>query len=162
MTEADFPLVAEWLQHPHVAEWWGEPRDAAGVAAKYGPRVRGESPTRMFVIELDGEPIGIVQTYRLRDYPDYEEATGVADAAGIDLFIGEPAALGRGLGPRIVERFARDVVFATFADVLRCVASPSVRNLRSQHVFETAGFSRLHTIDSPGEDEPEVVFVLDR
>lgn len=162
MTEDDFPLVAEWLQRPHVAEWWREPRDVAGVEAKYGPRVRGESPTRMFVIELDAAPIGLIQTYRLRDYPEYEDATGVEDAAGIDLFIGEQFALGRGLGPQVVERFAHDVVFETFDDVLRCVASPSVHNLRSQHVFETAGFHRLHTIDVAGQDDPEVVFVLER
>lgn len=162
MAEDDFPLVAAWLREPHVAEWWGAPLELPAVQAKYGPRVRGEVPVRMFVICLDGRPIGMIQAYRTADSPEFEQATGVENAAGIDLFIGESEALGQGYGTEAIRRFATEVVFELYPEVDLCIADPSVRNIRSQRAFEKAGFRALRTVEVPGEPDPEVVYVLVR
>ena len=158
----DFPLVAHWLRQPHVAEWWWESPDLDVLEEKYGPAIDGGDPTRMFVISLDGRPIGLIQTYRIADHPEYQEAVGVDDAAGIDLMIGEARLVGQGLGPRVIREFVAGVVFPLYPDVRRSVASPSVRNLRSQRAFAKAGFRAVRDVEVPGETDPERVMVLER
>ncbi len=158
----DFPLVVEWLRQPHVAEWWSELPDLDFLEEKYGPRIDGAEPTQVFVISLDERPIGLVQTYRLADNPEYEAAVGVAAAAGVDLLIGEPQLVGRGVGPRVIRAFAERVVFPLYPEVERCMAGPSVRNVRSQRAFEKAGFRAVRDAEVPGEPDPERVMVLER
>ena len=105
---ADFGLLVRWRALPHVHEWW-EPDhpapDLDEVRAFYGPRSRAEDPTTSCIIELDGTPIGYLQFYRWLAWPEEAEALEVgadADAFGIDLFIGEPNLIGRGVGTRVV------------------------------------------------------------
>lgn len=162
MQREDFSLVAGWLRQPHVAEWWHESPDPDFFERKYGPRVDGTDSTRMFVIRLDAVAIGLIQTYRVGDSPDYEAAVAVEDAAGIDLLIGDPSAVGRGLGAVVIRQFVDEIVFPLFPEVLRCIASPSVRNLRSQRAFEKAGFLAVRDAEVPGESDPERVMVLER
>ena len=116
------------------------------VAAKYGPLVGGAQRTFPYVIVLDGRDVGYVQTYRIGDHPAYAREIGVDDeSAGLDLFLGEPDCVGRGLGPLVSDRFVRDVVFATTAAVA-VVSDPSSSNPRSVRAFEKAGFRRWRTV----------------
>jgi aminoglycoside 6'-N-acetyltransferase len=162
LTRADFGDLERWRSAPHVRLWWGEPLDASGVEKEFGPCVDGVDPTLVFLTTLDQRPVGMAQTYRLSDNPDYEAAVGVADAAGMDLFIGEPDLLGLGLGKAIVRRFVREIGWAVFPEAKRYMAGPSARNIRSRRTFEAAGFVYLHMADVPGEPDPEAVMVLER
>jgi aminoglycoside 6'-N-acetyltransferase len=114
------------------------------------------------VITLDRRPIGMIQTYRLSDNPDYETAVGVEHAAGVDLLIGAPDLVGIGLGTEILQRFVARIGWRTYPEVRRYMAGPSIDNARSCRAFEKAGFSYLHTVEVPGEPEPECVMVLER
>jgi Acetyltransferase (GNAT) domain len=59
LTCKDLPLLHRWLSTPHVRDWWrGEPATPTDIARKYGPRIDGVVPTRMFIIELRGEAVG--------------------------------------------------------------------------------------------------------
>jgi aminoglycoside 6'-N-acetyltransferase len=59
--------------------------------------INGEDPTDLYLIRLDGRPIGQLQCYRIGDHPDYGAQLSLDRAAiGIDLFIGEPELIGRG------------------------------------------------------------------
>ena len=92
LSRDDFPLLHRWLAMPHVQAWWGsEPVAPADVERKYGPRADGTDPTRVFVIELAGQPVGIIQCYGHADYADWDRAVGIPAAAGIDYLVGEPA-----------------------------------------------------------------------
>jgi aminoglycoside 6'-N-acetyltransferase len=162
LTRADFGDLERWRSAPHVRLWWGEPLDASGVEKEFGPCVDGVDPTLVFLTTLAQHPVGMVQTYLLSDNPDYEAAVGVADAAGMDLFIGEPDLLGLGLGKAIVRSFVREIGWAAFPEVKRYMAGPSARNIRSRRTFEAAGFVYLRMADVPGEPDPEAVMVLER
>ncbi len=60
----DLELMQRWLNDDFVARWWpGWPR-LEQVRAKYAPRIAGSDPTKCFIIELDGRPIGFIQCYR--------------------------------------------------------------------------------------------------
>ena len=159
LTEADLPLIRRWLLEPHVSRWWADPpRDTYpdDELEKYRSRVRGDDdPTQVFFIRDRGRPIGFIQCYRIGDHGAYAEALALdAPAAGIDLFIGEPAEIGEGHGPRLIRAFLRDVVFPRY-DVDECVIGPSVKNARAIRAYEKAGFRFFKDARVPDEPDPE-------
>ena len=165
LTRADLPLVHRWVNTPHVAEWWDDLPTLADVEADFGPGIDGEDATDYFVIEIASRPVGIIQTYLIDDEPEYKAALGGPQrAAGLDLAIGEPDLVGRGLGPAVIHAFATDVVFARWpAGVVdRCVAGPDHRNARSIAAFAAAGFRKGAIVPVPGEPDPEQVMTLER
>jgi RimJ/RimL family protein N-acetyltransferase len=143
-----------------VSRWWADPpRDTYpdDELDKYRSRIRGDDadPTLLFFIRDRGRPIGFIQCYRIDDYDEYGRALDLGfPAAGIDLFIGEPAEIGKGRGPELIRAFLRDVVFATY-DVDDCVIGPSVENASAIRAYEKAGFVHLKDARVPDEPEPE-------
>jgi len=153
----DMSLMHRWLYVPHVAEWWWTDQEptAEDLEEKYLPRIHGEDPTDCYVIVEDGRDIGYIQSYVIANHPEYAELVDVEErAAGIDLFIGEPDRVHRGLGPPLLRQFLRDVVFANY-DVESCIIGPSVKNTSAIRAYEKAGFSFFKTINVPDEDDPE-------
>lgn len=69
--------------------------------------------TRPFIIVYADIPIGCIQTYRLSDYPEHAERMDAGEGAtGLDIFIGDPACIGRGIGPLILTSFVENIVFS--------------------------------------------------
>lgn len=148
MTESDFADVVTWLADPAVARWWHLDLDLAAVAATYGPRLRGEEPTRMLVVETDSVSVGLAQWYRWDDYPEdrrnYRIGTG---ELGLDYAIGVPAARRRGVGTELV---------AALLETLRCEhaagtpvsVTPEAANIGSRRVLEKNGFAHVATFQS--------------
>jgi aminoglycoside 6'-N-acetyltransferase len=159
---SDFPLLEEWLSAPHVAAWWREELDLAGVEAKYGPRVDGAEPTHVFVIEFVGRPVGWIQWYQWSDYPAHAlQLRAEPGAAGIDLAIGESGMTGQGLGPVAIGEFLRQRVFVNGC-VKAVVTDPAESNIRSLRAFAKAGFAMADTVQLAGEDFRRIVVRLDR
>jgi RimJ/RimL family protein N-acetyltransferase len=161
-----FPLLRRWLAMPHVQAWWGsDPLTSADVERKYGPRADGTDPTRVFVIELADQPIGIIQCYRHADHADWDRAVGVPSAAGIDYLIGEAAHCGHGVGSAAIIGFAPQV-FALYPDVAMIVAVPQAANDASRRALEKAGFSLLDErqldSDDPSDAAPSAIYALAR
>lgn len=164
MTMSDLPLMHRWLQTPHVNEWWHEGRGNSleGVIKKYAPRIRGEQPTAPYLILYGEQPIGYIQTYRIADWPDYARHVQADEvAAGLDLFNGESAYLHQGLGPHIIRRFLREVVFAD-PGVESCIIGPEPDNQAAIRTYARAGFRYLKTIQVPGEPAPEYLMRITR
>ena len=147
LTADDLPQLHEWLGRPHVARWWGPQPALDEVRQKYLRTINGEEPTDVYLIVLDGREVGLIQTYRIADWPDFwpEPETHEPGAAGMDLFIAEEGLLGRGLGPRVIHTFVAAVVFADPA-VLACWADPDAGNRRSVRAFEKAGFRAIRDV----------------
>ena len=158
----NFEQLRRWLGESHVSEWWGEPPDIAAVESTYGPCLDGSDPTKVFLITLSGNPIGMIQTYLLSDNPEYEMAVRVECAAGVDLLIGEPDLVGVGIGTATLRIFLDQVGWPAYPHVLRYMAGPAERNERSRRAFRSAGFVHQRTVKVPGEDDPEAVMVLER
>lgn len=162
LREEDLPLLQRWLSAPHVDAWWHQPLDLAGVSAKYLPRIDGREPTHVYLIESGGRPIGWMEWYRWSDYPAHAARLGAgSDTAGIDLAIGEADELGSGLGPRAIQEFLANVVFADPA-IAACVCDPEERNLRSLRAFEKAGFTVVRTVRLSENEAPRRVVRRDR
>ncbi len=143
---SDFSLLQKWLAAPHVAVWWNEPFDLTSLEAKYGPRIDGSEPIQVYLIQVEGVPIGWIQWYRWRDFPEHAFRLGADHrSAGIDLAIGETEMTGRGLGPAAIREFGTNYIF-TNADLSAIVADPSASNLHSVSAFKKAGFNIANTV----------------
>lgn len=162
LAEADFPLMHRWLHQPHVSRWWGEPPTLERVAEHYSPRVLGEEKVESYLALGDGSPIGYLQLYFLDDYPQHREAAGLeTGVAGVDMFIGEPDLLYRGLGPWMLGQFLDEVVF-TRSEVQACIIDPAPDNAAAIRAYEKAGFSYLRTVQMPEEPVPAYLMIIPR
>lgn len=144
---ADRAFLARGLSDPRLLEWYhgrDDPLDEARVAAEYGPLARGESPTRGFLAEEGGVPVGYVQAWPLAAWP--ETRALVPDAAGawgIDYWL-LPGRWHRGLGPRMIESMVRHLFEERGA--ARVVSDPRADNPRSVRALEKAGFRRVRVL----------------
>jgi RimJ/RimL family protein N-acetyltransferase len=142
-----------------VSRWWADPPRETypdDELDKYRSRIRGDAdPTLLFLVRHRGHAIGFIQSYRIDDYDEYGQALELGfPAAGIDVFIGEPAEIGKGHGPALIRAFLRDVVFPTY-DVDDCVIGPSVKNASAIRAYEKAGFVHFKDARVPDEPDPE-------
>ena len=142
LSRADFDLLVDWINAPHVARWWEGNTDLAAVTAKYESRLEPDSTTKVYVIQHHNKPIGMAQCYRHKDYPEWDRDVGVTSAAGIDYMIGESSAVGKSLGAlaiRAITAFA----FKLFDDIECVVAVPQKANISSCRALKKAGFNLI-------------------
>lgn len=158
LTQDDLPQIEQWLRREHVSRWWRDPIEES--LAEYRAGIEGREATDYYLIVLDGRPIGMIQSYLVSDYQDWEQVVQVGrGVAGVDLLIGEEELIGRGLGPRVLAAFARDVVFAR-GSTHAVVATVEEPNRRSWRAFEKAGFRHVTDVEEDGL--PHRLMRLDR
>jgi aminoglycoside 6'-N-acetyltransferase len=154
----DLPLVRDWLEREHVRRWWRDPIDES--IAEYEQAIDGLDTSDHYLIVVDGRPVGMIQTYLASDHPEWEAIVQVGEGvAGVDLLIGEEELTGRGLGPRVLEAFVKDVVFANPA-THTCIATVEEANRPSWGAFEKAGFQHVRDVVEDGL--PHRLMRLDR
>ncbi len=158
LTHADLPLLHEWLNRAHVAEWWDEQRDLEYVLQTFGADL--DSPViRMFFACLGVEPVGYIQVYQvLGADPEWWTEETDPGARGIDQFLANAEQLGQGLGSSMVRQF----VASLFADpeVTQVQTDPSPRNGRAIRAYEKAGFRRVVEVTTP--DGPALLMRVQR
>ncbi|GAA2855399.1 aminoglycoside 6'-N-acetyltransferase [Aminobacter niigataensis] len=134
----DLPLLARWLAAPHVAEWWG---DAAEELASIEEHIDSIS-VEPLIVELDGKPIGYLQSYDPHledDHPYQDQPFGTL---GVDLTIGVPELVGKGHGSAILRQFVEEL----FEEgVPRVIIDPDPSNKRAIRAYEKAGFVAFDT-----------------
>jgi aminoglycoside 6'-N-acetyltransferase len=165
----DFALLSQWLSQPHVEPWWREDHDPESIERRYGPSVDGADRSQMLIAERDGSPVAFVQLYLLDDNPDWKRALASAgaydDAAGIDYLIGDEGAIGKGLGPQIIDSLT-EMAWQCYPGVLEVVVAVQQDNRRSWRALEKAGFDRAWTGDirseDPSDNGPSYVYVRRR
>ncbi|MEU8137306.1 GNAT family N-acetyltransferase [Streptodolium elevatio] len=168
--EADFPLLKEWLERPHVARWWNHETAPEAVARDFGPAARGEEPSQDLLAYLGDRPFALVQRCRFADYAhDFAELAGQVDvpahAATIDYLIGDEAHTGRGLGPRLIAAVVHDT-WGEYPEVAAIVVPVHAGNRPSWRALEKAGFRRVAEAslepDNPVDDRSHFVYRIDR
>jgi len=141
LAEADLPLMADWLNRPHLRAFYQrEPISLAAVAAKYGPRIRREVPTHSWLAILAGAPFGYLQCYRVADWADWRGTIGVDHGVSIDLFIGEAALIGHGVGRRMLAGYVDQVAFPQHPDERLCWIGHELENAAARGCSAAAGF----------------------
>jgi aminoglycoside 6'-N-acetyltransferase len=134
----DLPLLQEWLERPHVREWWGDPgyglaRIAENIA---------DPAIDVFIVDHGDVPIGYIQSWDPHaeaDHPCRDQPRGTR---GIDQFIGEPEFIGRGHGSAFIRVFVERLFDA---GAPRIVTDPNPRNTRAIRAYTKAGFRPIDT-----------------
>ena len=140
--ELHSPRLRDWLHRPHVARWWGDPEVALEISLQC-------SPENHAVIVADGAPVG----YLCWQTPPQNEleAAGLADLpedlVDIDVFIGEPDFIERGVGSRslslLLARLRVD------SSVKYAGVGTSISNERAIRAFEKVGFRLFREFHDP-------------
>lgn len=158
LTLEDLPLLHEWLNRPHVHEWWEENVTWDYVRESFTGDIANPMIEPMLAC-LDGEPVGYVQVYRvLGADPQWWQSETDPGARGIDQFLANAAQLNQGLGSRMVREFVASI----FADpaVTKVQTDPSPRNGRAIRAYEKAGFRRVGEVQTP--DGPALLMLIER
>jgi aminoglycoside 6'-N-acetyltransferase len=140
LVDSDLALIRTWLEMPHVAEWWGDADEELGLIQSD----RTNPAMEHFLILVDGKPAGFIQCY---DTFTWDFPLGVPEGSrGIDLFIGEPDLVGRGIGTSVLTAFAKRLFDSGVPEI---VIDPDPANLRAIRAYEKAGFVRRAEVDNP-------------
>ena len=134
---ADLPMIARWLEAPHVARWMGDPKDALREIAEH---IAGATDATAYILRLDGEPIGYIQSYAVHESENHPYADQPAGSVGIDLFLADEKRLGRGIGSSAVAAFS-EFLFERGAPHL--VIDPHPDNPRAIRAYEKASFTEV-------------------
>lgn len=163
VTPVDYPLLRDWLARPHLAEWWGDPdRELAMIVGM----VEGRDTTRPFIFHVDGEPAGYIQVWYvghfqnaswIAEHPWLAELPG--DAVGVDLSIGDPANLSKGLGSRVLRAFCEDLRRQGHATI---VIDPDPANARAVRAYRKAGFAPIPELAGRTRDTLLMRYAPDR
>jgi aminoglycoside 6'-N-acetyltransferase len=133
---SDVSLLERWDEEPEVLA--SDPNDDWNWQEELPRR----PPWREWLIaEADGRPVGFVQIID----PAEEESHYWGDVGpglrAVDLWIGEPAFRGRGLGTEVM-RQALERCFAA-AEVTAVLVDPLASNTRAHRFYERLGFEPL-------------------
>ncbi|HEX2153004.1 MAG TPA: GNAT family N-acetyltransferase [Acidimicrobiia bacterium] len=146
MTRTDLDLLARWLGEPHVTRTEWNEHDPDDVEEDFGPSIEGDDPTALWIVLEGSRPVGLIQDYRIGDYPEWlSDLNMIADAAeaiGIDYLIGEPDAVGRGLGESMIRDHLRSL-WDRYPDAPSVVVGVAADNRPSWRSLEKAGFQRV-------------------
>lgn len=162
MIDDDLPTLHDWLNRPHIVEWWGgeEARPSLeDVLTGYQPALMAKDSVTPYIALLGQEPIGFAQSYIVLGSGDgwWEDETDPG-ARGIDQSLANEAQLGQGLGTKLV----RALVELLFADpsVTKIQTDPAPHNFRAVRCYEKAGFVQQKIITTP--DGPALYMVQTR
>ena len=140
----DYERLARWLCHPDVLSWVvgrDQPHSIERVRDDYGVASLAREHTWPSFIEVDGRAVGYLQVVWVLPYAsDYSLDGDARHAWAFDLWIGDPAWWGRGVGTMACQ-LAVDQLLARGAR--RIVIDPRVVNERAVHVYEKVGFRKV-------------------
>lgn len=136
-----FPLLRQWLNEPHMQEWWGDPDEELGFIRDM---VEGQDSTRPFLIALDHVPVGYIQYWFIghhqneqwiKDHPWLTELP--SETIGVDLSIGCPEKLSKGIGSTALMAFVATLREQGYATI---IIDPDRNNARAVRAYTKAGF----------------------
>lgn len=156
---ADLPFLVEWLAMPHVSLWWRDPATMEDVVKDYGPCIDGTEPTDAYIAYIGDKSIGLIQSYRLVEYPEHESSINIPKSAGIDLFIGDVDYIGKGYGPQMIMQFIENILIGKYPGIDNVVTDPEITNVASIKAFEKAGFKKGKVL--AGKYGPEQLMVFE-
>lgn len=145
MTEEDWDYVCAWDTDPEVLFWSDDPDTAPRAQEETKAIYRGVSLfAYVFVIELEGEPIGECWLQKL-NLPEIIERFPGRDLRRIDIAIGRKDLWGKGLGSDAIRTLLRFAFERERADGV--YYGVRADNLRSRRAAQKAGFGPLEGAD---------------
>jgi aminoglycoside 6'-N-acetyltransferase len=149
LRHGDLPLLAGWLQQPHVARWFHPADDWLDEMLEE----LGSEWLEHWIAELDGVPLGFIQRYDAALAPSGPWSAQAPGTWGLDLFVGDADMLGRGHGVAMLQAFIDQVCWPD-ERVQRLLVDPEDGNEAAFATYRRAGFA-------PTDDDPDI-WMLER
>lgn len=163
LVDADLSMLVAWRLEPHVRVWFPDSlADVEEARRRFGGRLDGSDPVRMWIAEISGVPIGYLQSFVVSSDDDLTVRCQDPDAIAFDYLIGDPELVDRGLGTEMIGRFCRDVLVPQYPGAPRFLAAPDARNYRSIRVLTKCGFVAGLWIQPEGAPWADVVCTAQR
>lgn len=156
----DVELVHRWMNREHVAVNWNQDWSPQVWRDELDKQVSGDH-SMPCIVGLDGRDVAYLELYRVR--PDKLAncySYGARDL-GVHIAIGDPDAIGKGTGSKLLRAVAEGLLAA---DPLaeRVVAEPNVHNGASVGAFGKAGFAQVAEVGLAGKNSALMVFERSR
>lgn len=153
LTERDLPRIRGWLEQPHVRRVWSSPDEGMASIVVH----MADALVAPYLIVESGRPVGYLQIYHANPDAFWAARNLPRETYGLDLFIGPPELIGRGLGTRVVRLAVGHL--SALPDAARLHIDPAPDNAAAIRVYEKAGFRRAGEIDTP--DGRSVYMILE-
>ncbi len=153
LSESDLPLLRRWFAEPHIADVWSRPEEGAAEVASHVSR---EHVAPYLIVEA-GQAVGYLQLYHANPDEFWAAHDLPRETYGLDLFIGPPDLIGRGIGTRAIRLAVGHL--SSLPDVARLHIDPSLDNAAAIHVYRKAGFVPAGEIETP--DGRSLYMILD-
>lgn len=147
VSEPTLMLLHEWLQRPHVAEWWQPSPSLDQLRDDYlGPP--DSTSTRAYIAFGDDIPMGFIQCYVVLGSGDgWWEDERDPGARGIDQFLADGSALGQGFGRSMIGAFVAELF--RDPDVTIVQTDPHPSNERAIRCYAAVGFEQVGVVATP-------------
>jgi RimJ/RimL family protein N-acetyltransferase len=142
----DVPQLHDWLNRPHVAERWDNATTLPEVEKRYQTHLNSAC-VFPFIVELDGKPIGFIQSYNAELVGDGWWPGEPPGTWGVDQYLGEEGLLGKGIGSQFIRAFTDDLLKKS--QVKRIITDPAPDNKRAIRAYEKAGFIGIGIVETP-------------
>lgn len=134
LTEADLPLVRQWLDMAHVRVWWPDAEKQIALMQQD----MDNSQIDMWLVEMMGQPFGYLhdhdaQSFGMPQYADLPRGTRV-----ISTFVGDAAFVGPGYSVGYISARVRDLRIKH----TMIAAGPNATDTRSVSIYSQAGFKK--------------------
>lgn len=130
LTTDDYPLLLEWLQRPHVKQYWNDGDDTLKKVIKHYALDNAEA--KYLIAMQDGQDIGF-----------YQYCYGENNNIGIDMFLANAQQLSQGLGTKCLLQFIKLVGQSEVC--IAVTVDPHPNNPRGIKCYEKCGFKHIKT-----------------
>jgi aminoglycoside 6'-N-acetyltransferase len=139
-TLADAPTLAAWDREPHVIACSNDdPEAAVAFGSDWAEEVTNSAYELTYLIaEVDGRPVGAMAVCDPHTEPSHYWGDIEPGLRAIDIWIGPPEWLGRGVGTQMMTRMI-DRCFAE-AGVTAVIIDPLNSNTAAQRFYRRLGF----------------------
>jgi aminoglycoside 6'-N-acetyltransferase len=146
-------MIRDWLAKPHIGGWWGT--GWVETALMDEDRDGGKVDMRIVWHAETNRPFAYVQDYNVRAWPAPQYADLAEGARALDMFLGDPAYLGKGHASAFVRLRAHQLLGAGAPLV---AVDPAPENTRAVATYAKAGFEGTRI--TPCEDGDPVRIML--
>jgi chloramphenicol 3-O-phosphotransferase/RimJ/RimL family protein N-acetyltransferase len=156
LQEKHFGQLQLWMNALHLQDTWGENKEwtLQEIKAKYQTIVRGykstdqgQKPIQAFIILCAEKPIGYIQYYNAYDFPRAHSLEKLPESlAALDVYIGEPHFLNKGIGSFAIAQTLQSQIFKSFS---ACLVDPDTGNAQAIRAYEKAGFKIIKQLENP-------------
>ena len=144
--EGDLITIAEWLNAPHLRNWWRDSLDKQYIIDKYKSRI--DDPLVVpFIIFYRDQAIGFIQYYNANQLDKNWWLDETQSTLGIDIFIGDINYMNGDVDSLIVRTFVRRL-FAN-PDIKRIIADADPINAHAKALYQNVGFQSVPDVKTP-------------